>query len=133
MKNSRKLFEYLYEFVNTLGDNDLKKVCSGEYRITLDKETSKNPKHTKKIKSVQKKSISIDVNKIEDLHKKILCCKSRAEAKKVFDESKFKKDELLSMGEYLKIKIPKSYNKPKIIDILVETLVGGKIDDECIL
>ena len=136
MKNSRILLECLYKFVNTLDDKDLGKLCNGEYAITLDKGPGKKHKDVKKAKEVKKakveKKVTVDISKFEDLHKEVLSCKSRDEAKKVLEEAGFKKNDLLAMGEFLKVKIPKSYNKGKIIGMLVEVIVGNKIDDESI-
>ena len=136
MKNSRNLLECLYKFVNTLDDKDLGKLCNGEYAITLDKGPGKKHKDVKKTREVKKpkveKKVSVDISKFEDLHKEVLSCKSRDEAKKVLEEAGFKKNDLLAMGEFLKVKIPKSYNKGKIIGMLVEVIVGNKIDDESI-
>ena len=136
MKNSRILLECLYKFVNTLDDKDLGKLCNGEYAITLDKGPGKKHKDVKKTREVKKpkveKKVSVDNSKFEDLHKEVLSCKSRDEAKKVLEEVGFKKNDLLAMGEFLKVKIPKSYNKGKIIGMLVEVMVGNKIDDESI-
>ena len=136
MKNSRNLLECLYKFVNTLDDKELEKLCSGEYSIALDKGPGKKHKDVKKAKDVKKvkieKKVSVDVSKFEDLHKEVLSCKSRGEAKKVLEEASFRKNDLLAMGEFLKVKIPKSYNKGKIIGMLVEVIVGNKIDDESI-
>ena len=136
MKNSRNLLECLYKFVNTLDDKELEKLCSGEYAITLDKGPGKKSRDVKKTKDVKKakveKKVSVDISKFEDLHKEVLSCKSRDEAKKVLEEAGFKKNDLLAMGEFLKVKIPKSYNKGKIIGMLVEVIVGNKIDDESI-
>ena len=136
MKNSRILLECLYKFVNTLDDKDLGKLCNGEYAITLDKDSVKKHKDVKKAREVKKprveKKVSVDISKFEDLHKEVLSCKSRDEAKKVLEETGFRKSDLLAMGEFLKVKIPKSYNKGKIIGMLVEVMVGNKIDDESI-
>ena len=136
MKNSRILLECLYKFVNTLDDKELEKLCSGEYAITLDKGPDQKHKDVKKTREVKKpkveKKVSVDNSKFEDLHKEVLSCKSRDEAKKVLEEAGFKKNDLLAMGEFLKVKIPKSYNKGKIIGMLVEVMVGNKIDDESI-
>ena len=136
MKNSRILLECLYKFVNTLDDKDLGKLCNGEYAITLGKGPGKKHKDVKKTREVKKpkveKKVSVDNSKFEDLHKEVLSCKSRDEAKNVLEEAGFKKNDLLAMGEFLKVKIPKSYNKGKIIGMLVEVMVGNKIDDESI-
>lgn len=137
MKNSRKLLECLHKFVQKLDDNDLEKLCNGEYSIKLDKGTDKKTKATKKVKSVNKKAkienkVSVDLSKFEDMYKTVICCKSREEAKKVLEEGGFTNNELIAFGEFLKVKIPKSYNKTKIISRLVEVIVGNKIDDQSI-
>ena len=95
MKNSRMLIEYLYQFINTLDDKDLKKICSGEYKIILDKGSIENNKDRIKTKTSKKKSVTMDIRIVENLHKRVLSCKSRIEAKNVFEEYNLKKYELL--------------------------------------
>ena len=66
------------------------------------------------------------------MNEKIRTAETREEAKPILIDSKLTNENLLILGKYLDVKIPKSNAKAKIIDRLVEIYVGGKIDKESI-
>ncbi|MGL5329586.1 MAG: hypothetical protein ACRDD7_09975 [Peptostreptococcaceae bacterium] len=131
MEDSKKLFEIIYKFVSKSSDEDLKKLLDGEHRLSIEKKNKQNSKKLIKNKKL-KSTNNIDNKDIEALYEDIKKCKSREVAKSLLVESKFTNSKLIEFGKYIEVNIPKSYNKEKIIERIVEIVIGGTLDKESI-
>ena len=120
MSNTKNLFEIIYKFISKMNEQTLEKIINGEYKLTYIK--------LDKLKESNDNNVKVNV-----VYEKIRTAKTREDAKSILIDSKLTKDNLLILGKYLDIKIPKSNTKAKIIDKLVEIYVGGKIDKESIV
>lgn len=120
MSNTKNLFEIIYKFISKMNEQTLEKIINGEYKLTYIK--------LYKLKESNDNNVKVNV-----VYEKIRTAKTREDAKSILIDSKLTKDNLLILGKYLDIKIPKSNTKAKIIDKLVEIYVGGKIDKESIV
>lgn len=120
MSNTKNLFEIIYKFISKMNEQTLEKIINGEYKLTYIK--------LDKLKESNDNNVKVNV-----VYEKIRTSKTREDAKSILIDSKLTKDNLLILGKYLDIKIPKSNTKAKIIDKLVEIYVGGKIDKESIV
>ena len=120
MSNTKNLFEIIYKFISKMNEQTLEKIINGEYKLTYIK--------LDKLKESNDNNVKVNV-----VYEKIRTAKTREDAKSILIDSKLTKDNLLILGKYLDIKIPKSNTKAKIIDKLVEMYVGGKIDKESIV
>ena len=114
MSNTKNLFEIIYKFISKMNEQTLEKIINGEYKLTYIK--------LDKLKESNDNNVKVNV-----VYEKIRTAKTREDAKSILI------DNLLILGKYLDIKIPKSNTKAKIIDKLVEIYVGGKIDKESIV
>ena len=120
MSNTKNLFEIIYKFISKMNEQTLEKIINGEYKLTYIK--------LDKLKESNDNNVKVNV-----VYEKIRTAKTREDAKSILIDAKLTKDNLLILGKYLDIKIPKSNTKAKIIDKLVEIYVGGKIDKESIV
>lgn len=120
MSNTKNLFEIIYKFISKMNEQTLEKIINGEYKLTYIK--------LDKLKESNDNNVKVNV-----VYEKIRTAKTREDAKSILIDSKLTKDNLMILGKYLDIKIPKSNTKAKIIDKLVEIYVGGKIDKESIV
>ena len=120
MEDSKKLIEIIYKFISKAKNDDLNKLISGEYKLAFTNV------------EVKKKEILKDNGEIEAIYKKIKKSNSREEAKDILVKSKLTKVKLLQLSEFLEVKIPKSYNKDKIIERIVDIVVGWNLDRESI-
>ena len=120
MSNTKNLFEIIYKFISKMNEQTLEKIINGEYKLTYIK--------LDKLKESNDNNVKVNV-----VYEKIRTAKTREDAKSILIDSKLTKDNLLILGKYLDIKIPKSNTKAKIIDKLVEIYEGGKIDKESIV
>ena len=120
MSNTKNLFEIIYKFISQMNEQTLEKIINGEYKLTYIK--------LDKLKESNDNNVKVNV-----VYEKIRTAKTREDAKSILIDSKLTKDNLLILGKYLDIKIPKSNTKAKIIDKLVEIYVGDKIDKESIV
>ena len=120
MEDSKKLIEIIYKFISKAKNDDLNKLISGEYKLAFTNV------------EVKKKEILKDNGEIETLYKEIKKSNSREEAKDILVKSKFTKAKLLQLSEFLEVKIPKSYNKDKIIERIVDIVIGWNLERESI-
>lgn len=120
MEDSKKLIEVIYKFISKSKNDDLDKLISGEYKLGFTKV------------EVKKKEVLKDNGEIEALYKEIKKSNSREEAKDILIKSKFTKVKLIQLSEFLDVKIPKSYTKDKIIERIVDIVVGWNLDRESI-
>ena len=120
MSNTKNLFEIIYKFISKMNEQTLEKIINGEYKLTYIK--------LDKLKESNDNNVKVNV-----VYEKIRTAKTREDAKSILIDSKLTKDNLLILGKYLDIKIPKSNTNAKIIDKLVEIYVRGKIDKESIV
>ena len=120
MEDSKKLIEIIYKFISKAKNDDLNKLISGEYKLGFTKV------------EVKKKEVLKDNGEIEALYKEIKKSNSREEAKDILIKSKFTKVKLIQLSEFLDVKIPKSYTKDKIIERIVDIVVGWNLDRESI-
>lgn len=84
--------------------------------------------------STKKKDVvvkSVDSN-IKTICESIEKVRFRDEAYKVLKKPNIKKDTLINIAKCLDVHILKSYTKTKIIEYIVETVVGTKVDREAI-
>ena len=120
MEDSKRLIEIIYKFISKAKNEDLNKLISGEYKLAFTNV------------EVKKKEILKDNGEIETLYKEIKKSNSREEAKDILVKSKFTKAKLLQLSEFLEVKIPKSYNKDKIIERIVDIVIGWNLERESI-
>ena len=120
MEDSKKLIEIIYKFISKAKNDDLNKLISGEYKLAFTNV------------EVKKKEILKDNGEIEAIYKKIKKSNSREEAKDILVKSKLTKVKLLQLSEFLEVKIPKSYNKDKIIERIVDIVIGWNLERESI-
>ncbi|SCH47763.1 MULTISPECIES: hypothetical protein [unclassified Romboutsia] len=120
MEDSKKLIEIIYKFISKAKNDDLNKLISGEYKLAFTNV------------EVKKKEILKDNGEIEAIYKKIKKSNSREEAKDILVKSKLTKVKLLQLSEFLEVKIPKSYNKDKIIERIVDIVIGWNLERETI-
>ena len=120
MEESKKLIEIIYKFISKAKNEDLNKLISGEYKLAFTNV------------DVKKKEILKDNGEIETLYNEIKKSSSREEAKDILVKSKFTKAKLLQLSEFLEVKIPKSYNKDKIIERIVDIVIGWNLERESI-
>lgn len=137
MEESKKLFEIISKFISSSSENDLKKLIEGDYKLSFSnlKEDKDKPKKSSKKNNKTKKvvnKVEVDTKEIEDIYESIKVCSNRESAKNILLESKFTNAKLIELGKFIEVNIPKSYNKEKIIEKIIEVIIGGTLDKESI-
>ena len=122
MEKSRKIIDIVFKTISKLSDEEIDSIINKEGKLVYIKQE-------KNIKNNQKKS--------EDKNVLDICCEldkiySREDAYKILKRKTLKKDDVINIANHYKIKTLKSHTKAKIIDNVVEGIVGIKEDKEAI-
>lgn len=129
MKNTKKFMDIMHIFISNIKDEDLEKLINGEVELTLKEIDIKKDKSKKIEKSkLKNKEVDLKSDKIQDIYNKIRECSNREEAKGILVDCRFTKAKLLEFGDILKVNLPKSATKDKIIEKIVDIAVGWSLD-----
>ena len=109
MEKSRKIIDIVFKTISKLRDEEIESIINKEGKLV----------YIKKEK---------DIKNNEQLDK----ISSREEAYKILKRKTIKKDDVINIANHYNIKILKSHTKAKIIDNIVEGVVGFKEDKEAI-
>ena len=112
MNQDKQLMMLIFGCILNLDDEDIDKLKTGKYRLVceeIDKERN---------------NINIFSNEIENICIELLKCKSRDELLEMIDEHKLTKEKLTIICKYYEIYVGKNYTKDKIIDRIVDRVIG---------
>lgn len=120
MEKSRKIIDIVFKTISKLSDEEIESIINKEGKLVYVNEVKKTT-----------------VMKNNDKDVSDVCCKldkiySRQEAYKLLKKNTLKKDDIISIANHYEIRVLKSYTKSKIIDNIVESIVGIKEDKEAI-
>ena len=113
MEKSRKIIDIVFKTISKLRDEEIESIINKEGKLV----------YIKKEKDIKNnEQICYELDKIS----------SREEAYKILKRKTIKKDDVINIANHYNIKILKSHTKAKIIDNIVEGVVGFKEDKEAI-
>lgn len=120
MQKSRKIIDIVFKTISKLSDEEIESIINKEGKLVYIKEEKTQKKENNKGKNIL--DICYELDKI---------C-SREDAYKILTKSSIKKDDIINIATHYEIKVLKSYTKAKLIDSIVETVVGIKADKNAI-
>ncbi len=120
MDKARKIVDVVFRCIDKLSDDEIESLINSESKLIC--------VSTEKKEAIVK---SVDSN-IKRICESIENVRFRDEAYKILKKPNIKKDNLINIAKCLDVHILKSYNKTKIIECIVENVVGIKVDREAI-
>lgn len=120
MEKSRKIIDIVFKTISKLSDEEIESIINKEGKLVYLNEVKKTTTTKKSDKDVL--DVCCELDKI---------C-SRQDAYKLLKKNTLKKDDIISIANHYEIRVLKSYTKSKIIDNIVESVVGIKEDKEAI-
>ena len=120
MEKSRKILDVVFRCISKLSDDEIESLINKESKLVCIS--------TKK-KGVVAKRVD---NELESICESIDKARFREEAYEILKKPTIKKDTLINIAKHLEVHVLKSYTKIKLIERIVETVVGTKVDREAI-
>lgn len=120
MEKSRKIIDIVFKTISKLSDKEIESIINKEGKLVYVNEVKKTMVMENNDKDVS--DVCCELDKIY----------SRQEAYKLLRKNTLKKDDIISIANHYEIRVLKSYTKSKIIDNIVESVVGIKEDKEAI-
>lgn len=122
MEKSRKIIDIVFKTISKLRDEEIESIINKEGKLVYIKKEKDIKNNEQKSEDKNILNICYELDKIS----------SREEAYKILKRKTIKKDDVINIANYYNIKILKSHTKAKIIDNIVEGVVGFKEDKEAI-
>ena len=122
MEKSRKIIDIVFKTISKLRDEEIESIINKEGKLVYIKKEKDIKNNEQKNEDKNILNICYELDKIS----------SREEAYKILKRKTIKKDDVINIANNYNIKILKSHTKAKIIDNIVEGVVGFKEDKEAI-
>ena len=122
MEKSRKIIDIVFKTISKLRDEEIESIINKEGKLIYIKKEKDIKNNEQKNEDKNILNICYELDKIS----------SREEAYKILKRKTIKKDDVINIANHYNIKILKSHTKAKIIDNIVEGVVGFKEDKEAI-
>ena len=122
MEKSRKIIDIVFKTISKLRDEEIESIINKEGKLVYIKKEKDIKNNEQKNEDKNILNICYELDKIS----------SREEAYKILKRKTIKKDDVINIANHYNIKILKSNTKAKIIDNIVEGVVGFKEDKEAI-
>ena len=121
MEKSRKIIDIVFKTISKLSDDEIEGIINKEGKLVYVKYEKIHKKENGKCKNVL--GICGELDKV---------C-SRKDAYKILNKGSLKKEDIVNIANHYDIKVLKSYTKVRIIDSIVENVVGIKTDKNAII
>ncbi len=120
MEKSRKILDVVFKCISKLSDDEIESLINKESKLVC-------------ISTKKKEVVAQRVDsKLESICESIDKARFREEAYEILKKPNIKKDTLINIAKHLEVHVLKSYTKTKLIERIVETVVGTKVDREAI-
>ena len=120
MEKSRKIIDIVFKTISKLSDDEIEGIINREGKLVY----VKDEKVIKKENGNGKNALGVcgELDKV---------C-SREDAYKILNKGSLKKEDIINIANHYEIKVLKNYTKVRIIDSIVESVVGIKADKDAI-
>lgn len=119
MEKAREILDVVFRCISKLSDEEIQRIINKEAKLVCVDINRDSKKEVVKGDNVLEICNSIDrLNSREDAYK--------------FLSNNIKKDKLFSIAKHFNVHVLKSYTKSKIIDSIVEGVVGIRVDKSVI-
>lgn len=120
MEKSIKIIDIVFKTISKLIDDEIEGIINREGKLVYVKDEKVTKKDNGKSKNV------LDVcGELDKVY-------SRDDAYKILSKGSLKREDIVNIANYYEIKVLKSYTKVRIIDSIVESVVGIKVDNGAI-
>ena len=123
MEKSRKIIDIVFKTIAKLSDKEIESIINKEGKLVYVNDENTVKKDNRKAKNKDVSGVCDELDK---------AC-SREDAYKILNKGSLKKADILNIANYYEIKVLKSYTKVRIIDSIVENVVGIKTDKNAII
>ena len=120
MEKSRKIIDIVFKTISKLSDDEIEGIINKEGKLVYVKDEKVIKKENGKGKNVL--GVCGELDKV---------C-SREDAYKILRKGSLKKEEIVNIANHYEINVLKSYTKARVIDSIVESVVGIKADKDAI-
>ena len=116
MEKSIKIIDIVFKTISKLSDDEIEGIINREGKLVYVKDEKVIKTENRKGKNV------LDVcGELDKVY-------SRDDAYKILSKGSLKREDIVNIANYYEIKVLKSYTKVRIIDSIVESVVGIKVD-----
>ena len=116
MEKSIKIIDIVFKTISKLSDDEIEGIINREGKLVYVKDEKVIKNENGKRKNV------LDVcGELDKVY-------SRDDAYKILSKGSLKREDIVNIANYYEIKVLKSYTKVRIIDSIVESVVGIKVD-----
>ena len=120
MEKSRKIIDIVFKTISKLSDDEIEGIINKEGKLVYVKDEKIHKKENGNGKNVL--GICGELDKV---------C-SRKDAYKILNKCSLKKEDIINIANHYEINVLKSYTKARVIDSIVESVVGIKADKDAI-